>query len=141
MPWTTVSESDIAFSATEKSAVDAARGDDTLATLITATVNEVRGYVGTKHTLGTGTTIPDSLVQTVSDLVGWRFLKTLPSKSLLTEARKQAYEDAIRRLRDVAEGRFAIEEPETASTAEVASPDPAIAAPTRYFTRTRQDGY
>ena len=112
MAWSTLTESQVTsqFSGAEKAAYDAKRGDDVLSDIITHVVHEVRGYVGVKHRLASGVTIPDALVSSAIAIVRFRFLNGLPSKSLITDDRRKEYDNALELLRSVAAGNFAIED-------------------------------
>lgn len=98
------------FSSAEKAAYDAHRGDDKIANIISSVVREVRGYVGNKYPLESGETIPDSLEGAAIAIIRYRFLNGLPSKTLITEDRRNEYNDAMTLLRKVSEGSFLIED-------------------------------
>ncbi|MES2597185.1 MAG: phage protein Gp36 family protein [Verrucomicrobiota bacterium] len=85
-------------------------------TIITAALSRIvqmiRGYVGSKHTLGAEGTIPDELESALGALWLVEFITRIPaSGKLLDEARRKAAEDAMTLLKDVASGRFAIVPP------------------------------
>lgn len=108
-----------------------------LTEIIADAVNETRGYCAARYTLGPDGTVPGKLVSATLAIIRYRFITRLPLKTLLTEERKAEYRDALTLLRDVAAGRFAIEEPETASTEVIAGS--AGYVNTRTLTRTRAD--
>lgn len=124
-----------------RSAGMAAGQADPLPEIISAVVNEVRGYVAAcaRNTLGAGATIPDKLKSTALAMVRYRLITRLPLT--IGEERKQEYRDALDLLREVAACRFAVEEPETPEESEaIATSLPSMGTRTRNFTRELQDG-
>jgi phage gp36-like protein len=114
---------------------------DALSDLVTQVVDEVRGYVQAGgNTLGVAGTLPSRLVSAALSIVRFRLATRLPVASLSTDARRREYEDAMRLLERVAEGRFAVEEPTTGDTESVSGTGPSMTERTRYFDRTSQDG-
>ncbi|MEK9752259.1 MAG: phage protein Gp36 family protein [Rhodospirillaceae bacterium] len=140
MAWTTITASDVSasFSNSEKAAADAAKGDDKLGDVIADVVDEIRGYVAVKNRLAAGATIPGRLESTALIIIRHRFLSSLPSSALITEARQLEYNQAIERLKNVAKGLFAVEDSdgtESPSRVEIARSRTAVA------TRTTLKGF
>ncbi len=149
MPWTTLTPDDLlrGLTGAERSALQtAALGSgqaDPLPGIIADVVAEARGYIAANksNVLGVGNTIPEKLRAALIARVRFEAFTRLPiGRSLLTEDRVKANSDAVTLLRDVAAGRFAIEEPEVASTESISAPKPKFTRPTREFTRSNQDG-
>lgn len=114
---------------------------DPLPEIVTQVVDEVRGYVSAGgYTLGTGATVPSKLLSATLAIIRYRLSTRLPVKSLITEDRKNENDAAIRLLERVADGKFAVEEPETASTEQAGGASPSVTERTRYFSRECQDG-
>lgn len=115
---------------------------DPLAEIIEDVVKEVRGYVaGCKaNTLGAGLTVPDKLKTATMSRIRFELATRLPVKTLLTDDRRTANQDAIKLLTRVAECGFAIEEPLTADTEKLATYTPKIIERCREFTREDQAG-
>lgn len=124
MPWITPTESDLLnrLSAPELAAYRAAalKADqaDPIAHLITGAINEVRGYVAGHHanTLGPVGTIPDTLLDATMALAVARIPARLPVP--LTDVRKDAKDDALQLLRQVATGKFFVAAPDEDQAAE-----------------------
>jgi hypothetical protein len=128
MPWTTLTAAQLRsrLAGAEISALKSylTTGDsDPLAEILTAAIGTVRGYIAGNpdNQLGAGVTVPDTLTETTLVLARHALLTRLPVSSLLTEGRRQDNQDALKRLGDVAAGRFKIEQPETASTAVISA--------------------
>lgn len=114
---------------------------DPLPEIITSVVDEVRGYISAGgHSLETGTTVPSKLVSASLAIIRYRLATRLPVKSLLDENRVREYQDAVKLLERVADGRFAIEEPVTASTEVQGAPSPAFTDKDRAYDKTSEDG-
>lgn len=149
MPWTTLTSDDLlrGLTGAERSALTtAALGSgqaDPLPGIIADVVAEARGYIAANkaNVLGAGNTVPEKLRIALIARVRFEAFTRLPvGRSLLTEDRVKSNEAAIALLRDVAAGKFAIEEPEVASTEVVSAPGPRFQRPIREFTRQNQDG-
>lgn len=86
--------------------------------VITATMDEVRGYIAASSlvVLGAESTIPDKLIDAAVRIAVWQLVKRFPTKLLATEARRSDYQDAIRLLKDVAADKFRVEVPTTITT-------------------------
>lgn len=107
---------------------------------IPTTVNEVRGYVAVENTLGAGVTIPSKLKDATLAIVAYRTASRLPVKSLITEARTNAYKDAVRLLENVARGLFTVEEAEVEDTEISAIQKPSFSGRKSTYGRDAQDG-
>lgn len=120
MAWVTLTADDLLRSLTgpEKSAVSAAAlasgQDDPVPAILNDVIDEVRGYIAanSQNRLGLTGTIPEKLKITTLNRARYEALTRLPvSKAILTEERAKANADARQVLRDVAAGRFQVEEP------------------------------
>lgn len=118
MDWVAISVSDFVtegFSATERTAIEAAAGAGGVAALLTSAIAEWRGVIDAAgHDLDADTTkIPPSCRRYIIAQVRWSLLLTLSQlKQLQTEERKAAADDAEEVLRDIASGERAIESPD-----------------------------
>jgi len=127
MAWQTVASTDITARLSGREltllqSVALADGQsDPLPEVILQVVDEIRGYISAHkaNTLGAGSTIPQVLLGTCASLVRYYLAARIPSFPT-DETRKEEYRQAIRRLEQVAEGKFAIEEPANASTENIA---------------------
>lgn len=116
---------------------------DPLPGIISDVVAEVRGYISANalNRLGDGETIPDRLRATALVRIRFEAFTRLPlGRELLTEDRVKANDNAIQRLRDVAAGRFQIEDPTVIDEESRRAPLPMIGTRTRNFDRDSQDG-
>lgn len=147
MAWVTITEADVqtrlagAELSSYRSAAKAQGQVDPLPEIISNVVAEVRGHIAAceRNTLGDGETIPEKLMHTALALIRYRLITRLPLT--VSEERKEEYRDATELLHRVADCKFAVEEPETASDDEViASSSPSFTERTRNFTRADQDG-
>jgi len=105
--------------------------------------NEVRGFVAgnRNNTLGAAGTIPDKLRSAALDIATLKICQraagiVIDPGGHRAEAAKQAY----RLLAQVADGKFAVEEPETATDEVIGAPSPSIAGRDREHKRSDQDG-
>lgn len=105
-------------------------GATVLSDAISAVVREVRGYVaGNKNNvLGDGETIPDELEHAALAVLRQRLGNRLPGLARLFagEDRKAEYDDAMKLLRDVADGKFGIVPPTTEAAAQAGGPSVAL---------------
>jgi len=109
--------------------------------IIAQVIDLVRGYIAAAGvTLGTGATIPSKLKTSALAIIRYRICSRLPISSLLTDARKQEYQDALRLLEQVAAGRFRVEEPTEAATEQAGASSPRFDTNTRVFTPANQEG-
>lgn len=138
MAWIALTTDDILqrLASAEKTALGtAALGPaqlDTWATVIADVTREVRGYVATAsaNTLGAGSTIPDELKGAALALAVFYGSSRLPIK--INDVRQKAYDAAVALLQRVADGKFTIEQPQTASTEEIASGAPSQVVSSRF---------
>lgn len=119
---------------------------DIIADELNRTVSEVRGFVAGNKTnvLGDGATIPEELLDAALAIVRFKVFTRLPGlKALLDELRVREYDEAMRKLRDVSAGRFALVQPLTpAPGSEQAAPSTigVVSAPPRKNTKGRLSG-
>lgn len=124
MAWQALTASDVLakLSGAELTALQsAALGNgqsDPVPGIITAVIDEVRGYIAANpdNRLGDAGMVPSKLVSATLAIIRYRICTRLPVKSLLTEDRIREKDDAIRLLERVADGKFAIEDPLTGDT-------------------------
>ncbi len=138
MSWIALTSADLSATllATEAAALSsfalAPGASDPVATALTATAEEVRGYVSAHAGVAVGQagTIPSELAGTALALARWRLLTRLATgraaQVLLTDARRRDYDDAVARLKDVAAGRFFVAPPDDPAADQPR--DPATAA-------------
>lgn len=124
-----------------KTKVLAAGQANPLPEIIADVVNEVRGYVAVKNTLAAGATIPDKLESAALAIIRFRLATRLPVSTLLTDDRRTENKDALALLKMVAQGDYAIDEPEDVSEEVIGTPSPSMKKKCRRFTRRSQDGY
>ncbi len=124
MSWITITEAKFLEQITGpeataiKTAALAASQTEPLTATIAKVVQEVRGYVAANaanRLENDRTTIPQELEADAIAIIRYRALNRLPVKSLLTPTREQEYKDARDKLKDVAAGRFNVEQPTTVS--------------------------
>ena len=114
---------------------------DVLAAALANVIKEVRGYVGVRNTLGEGETIPDELENATLAVIRYRLLTRLPNmKSLLDANRVKEYEDAIKLLDKVAEGKFAIVAASAAAASQATAQTPRITEKTLRYQRADEAG-
>ena len=149
MAWITLNESHVATRLTGpelaacRSAALAPGQANPLPEIVRQVINEVRGYIAAnrQNTLGAGETVPDKLESCALAIIRYRLADRLPLKSLLTQERVSENEAAIRLLRDVAKGDFAVEEPTEAATEPLAgAASPRITPRTSRYGRDAGDG-
>lgn len=149
MAWIVPTEADLVTKITGdeleayRAAALAAGQVDPVAPSMTAAVNLVRGYVGgcQRNTLGPEGTIPDELLVPFLDILVAYIVARVPKQSL-GRVRELARDDAVKLLSDdVAECKFAIEDPETEDDgAAGGTPSPSITDRSKKFSRADQDG-
>jgi phage gp36-like protein len=146
MAWVEITEADVqtrlagAELSAYRSAAKASGQADPLSEIITAVVDEVRGYIAAcdRNTLGAGTTIPSKLKSATLNLIRYRLITRLPIA--ISDERKEEYRDAINLLERVSDCRFAVEDPITESTETIASAKPLMGERTLTYNRDNQDG-
>lgn len=137
MPWNALTTAGILsrltaqeLAAVRQQSVEVGQADP-LAEVLAQVTAEVRGYVAAHapNRLGPAGTLPDQLHGTAVGLARWRLCSRLAvgrmADVLLTEPRRQEYEDGLRLLRDVSSGRFAVEQPDEDGPEEMADSAPA----------------
>lgn len=111
MAWTKPTEQDLAGTLSQRE-IDSYRvspaasgASDPVADVVAAAADLARGYCRSNGNLrlGPAGTVPRSLLAPVLDIAAYNILKRLPLQ--VQEDRRKAYEEAMRILRDVAEGR------------------------------------
>lgn len=153
MSWRAITEADLLrkISGDELAAVrEAALAEeqaDPVAGTLTGVTTLVRGYVAAcaNNSLDADlTTIPEELLDAAVALVVPRLMSRVAGLSIdKDKVRRDEAEEAQVLLREVAACRFAIEQPATVSTQEIASPSPAFPATRRvrrYDRECSQDG-
>lgn len=123
----------------------AATGDaqaDPVNAIAAALVDEIRGHVAVKNTLGPAGTIPQELLACAIDIFRFRATLRVPGLKLLQDdARRTAYNNAVALLQRVAEGRFTVSAPEEESEAEMGgAPAPDVGDIREDFAREKFDG-
>lgn len=100
MAWSTIAADEVLqeFTPQEKAALETIQGASTqLAAILARVVNSARGNIlaGGNVLDATASTIPDQLRTEIIALARWKWLTSFPQlKSLQTDARKQAADDA-----------------------------------------------
>jgi hypothetical protein len=119
-------------------------GSALLEDVISQAVDKVRGYCATAvkgghlSAMGDSGTVPSRLLSVTLNLIRYELITRLPglSATLLDEGRKDQHRMDEQLLRDVAAGRFAIEDPTQPETT-VAAPTPSISP--RTLSHRRED--
>lgn len=116
---------------------------DPLPEVIAQVTTSIRGSVAAcaKNVLGDAGTIPDELIAEAVDMAVYRLCKRL-GKALLTQEVKDANDDALAKMREVATCRFAIVPPTTPapSDEQVSTGTPRYTTRPRRYDRCSQDG-
>ena len=149
MSWRVITEADLLkkLSSDELEAIRAAglasgQADPVSAHLADVT-NFVRGFIAANsgNVLGSEGTLPERIILPAIDYlvvdIGSRVAGLLIDPEGI---RKTSYDNANRLFRDIAQGNFAIEAPETESTETESAPSPSFYTKTREFSRENQDG-
>lgn len=120
---------------------------DPVPEIIAMVIDEVRGYIATAEIpLGAASTIPSKLVLAAINRIRFEAATRLPGGSLLDDDRRAANTAAVKLLERVADGKYAVEEPETEDTETIAAgvtPSYTTTNPPqgqRNFDRADQDG-
>lgn len=148
MAWNTITIADVQLklaaaeysSVTTASLPDGKTGSDIVNEEITNAIQEVRGYVAGRvaNVQGEGSTVPDELRDTTLALIRYRVFTRLPGmKKLLDELRVKEYDEALRKLRDVAAGRFRLVNPETPAAEQAGGSSIQVISKTRPWGRRR----
>lgn len=144
MSWIAITEAHVltVMSGPELDALRAAALDagqaDPLQPTIDQVTDLVRGYAAGVVVLGASGTIPQKLLAPALDIIASRIPQRVDQSPSDGRAAKETA--AISLLKDVAAGRFKIEEPTTASTETSAVPSPKITPRCRHFTRAAESG-
>ena len=150
--WITLNEEDVQgrlagaeLTALKSSALASGKtAAEVLAQAIEDVTKEVRGYVAacTRNQLGDGATIPDELKGAALALVRDYLFTRLPGMKMLNdEIRQKEVDRAMSKLRDAANCKLLIVQPETASAAQAAGPSTELVnSRTRVATREKMKG-
>jgi hypothetical protein len=116
MAWNTIATSDVLneFTPAEQSALQSIQGASIdLGAILTEAVNAMQGAVlAGGNQVGQPGTVPDQLRREVVAIARWNWLASFPTlKALQSDARKQAHDDAQKRLDDVSMRRIKTEIP------------------------------
>jgi hypothetical protein len=145
-PWITLNEND-ALSVVNVPLLQAARAKvvalgqpDPLLEKLAQAIGRVRGAIGAsgKYTLGAGETVPPRLKATTLDVFAVMILGRLDLE--ISEVKMTLYKSAEATLRDVRDGTFALDDPETPSTETEQSYTPQGSGRARQWGRDAQDG-
>ena len=112
---------------------------DPLATLIGHVTSEVLGYVRRRIVPDASGNIPDVCLGHAVSIITWRLMLRCGSKTNL-DSRKQLYDEAVKFLQDIAEGKIALARSSNPSTEITGLPQPAIARNRNPASRWKQDG-
>jgi hypothetical protein len=147
--WVALTENDIAtgltgpeFNAAKTAALKPGQPDP-IAEVIVEITREVRARVAAcnANTLGPAGTIPDECKRHAIAIAVFCLGKRLPRAVLLDEDRRHANNQAVAFLRDVAECKVALEQPETPSDEVVtSSPPPRWKGRRRRYRYGQEDG-
>lgn len=116
MPWIAPTADDVLseFTPAEALAISSVQGDDNLSGILARAVAEIRGAIeASGAALDADTTkIPPSVMPDAIALARWRLLISLPSLAdLQTKERQAAYNDAKKKLADIANNKLSVESP------------------------------
>ena len=106
--------------------------DNPLDTLLPDVTAEVRGYVRRRNTLGQSGTLPQELKNAAIDIIIYRAANRLRKKAI-AEDKQADYEQALRRLQGVAEGRVAVSAPDNPTSEVTSAPGPRLSKARREF--------
>jgi len=114
MSWSTIAESDVLteFNSKENSAINNIQGaTDNLAPILQRVVNAFRdAIVAGGNQVDQAGTIPDQLRMDVIAVARWKWVVALPKvgEMLQTKERKDAHDDAMKRMDEVSLGKIKI---------------------------------
>lgn len=147
--WITITEDNIErrftggeFTAVREAALSDGQ-DDPLPEELASAIRRVRGSVAacTRNSVGPDGTIPDELEDALLAILRYKLLTRFPEIGLISQDRRQEYEDALSLLKDTARCDFAVEQPVNPVAEDTNNtPLPAISSRNRRFTRETQDG-
>ncbi len=116
---------------------DGTEDEVVIARALVAASDEIDGYLGARHTLPLPV-LPPQLVQPCIDIAMYRMARDGASR---TEEDRTRYEDAVKWLTKVADGKVRLVLPDTDEGAEFDRPKPIVAAgPERIFSREKMRG-
>ena len=139
MSWSTINVTEVLqeFTPQEKAAMDAIQGATTnLASILTRTVRAARGNIsaGGNQLDATADTVPDQLRADVVCIARWKWLISFPQmKAMQTDARKADYDEAMKRLDSIANGKTAVEVPVNPAGNVSPATMPSVSKPTLKF--------
>jgi len=115
---------------------------DPVASTMVNACNLARGYISAGgFDLGSGASIPEIVVLPCADLVIWELMTR--SAGIVIDpngARANARDEAMRILRDIANGKLMVEEPTTDDTEVIGVPLPTFTGRDAEFGRELEDG-
>jgi len=149
MAWQTITEADLltAISGPELTAVRNAALAQGQADPVQPAIDQVTRIVRSRvaacarNKLGAGNTIPDELLGYAVAMIIWKL--PLRAAGLVIDeqdGRRQAHQEAVAALNQVAECKFAIEPPDTVSDEAVSAPSPSFNHRLRTHKRSDYDG-
>jgi len=147
MAWRAATEDDLLASISNaeleayRAAVTKPGQTDPVTRKLADVTNMVRGYIAANadNVLGLDGTLPDKLIGPAMDYLAVDVIKRIPRREVSQE-RSDARKAAIRLFRDVADDKFAIDEPDEPSDEQHGAPSPSFEGRDRVFKRTDQDG-
>mgnify|MGYP000609008634 CR=1 FL=1 len=147
MSWNSLNNEDVLaeFNPLEKAAFDDLQspgGQSMLGGIVDNAVERVRAAIRAGgYSLGPESTLPDGVRGEAIAIVRWRFLLAIPkAEALQTKERQSMYEDALKLLDKIADGKFRTEDPPAPVDATSLAPAPQFTEKTRNWTAARQDG-
>ena len=147
MSWSIIDESEVLeeFNSKENAAINSIQGaTDNLAPILQRVVNAARGaIVAGGGPVDQPGTIPDQLRGDVISIARWKWLIAIPNNdSLQSKNRKEAHDDAMKRLDQVAEGKIKIELPGNPIVQDAPVNSIQVASKQhRDFTRRKMNGF
>lgn len=127
--WSTIAITDVTdeLSPQELNAFNTIQGQSTTqSNILTRVVNEFRASIEAGgNQLDAAGTVPDQLRNQVIDVCLWRLLKKFPAlKALQTDIRKDAYNEAMKTLKEISkkDSDYRVEPPSSATAVVEASP-------------------
>jgi hypothetical protein len=125
MAWHQITDQDVLeeFTPAEQAALKGIQGADSLPRVLARVIAQVRGAIRAGgYELGDDNTIPDQLDGDAVAIARWRWLISFPQlKALQTVERKQAHDDAQKRIDKVAQQEMKVESPNPGTTANSGS--------------------
>lgn len=141
MPWNAITDGMVLeeFTPQEQAALKGIQAQDALPKIIGRVVSNIRGKIAAGGgDLGEEGTVPDTLLTEAIDIARWRWLVSFPQmKAMQTDARKSAYDAAMKMLEQVAKGDITVESP---TSGESTVPVPSFGTKRRKFSECDEDG-